>query len=92
VTPFYLVPATIAGIRAAEAAVPDDVSVIGFGDSSWAQIVEPPISVVAADLTAYLDASTRLLISLIKGEREPVPAIEHHARYIRRGSVMPARC
>jgi LacI family transcriptional regulator len=92
VTPFYLVPAAIAGIRAAEASVPADVSVIGFGDSSWAQIVEPPISVVAADLTAYLDASTRLLISLIKGGQESIPSIEHHARYIRRGSVMPAIC
>lgn len=92
VTPFYLVPATIAGIRAAEASVPGDVSVIGFGDSSWAEIVEPPISVIAADLTAYLDASTRLLISLIKGEPQPIPSIEHHARYIRRGSVMPVRC
>jgi LacI family transcriptional regulator len=92
ITPLYLVPSTIAGIRAAEASVPADVSVIGFGDSSWAEIVEPPISVIAADLTAYLDASTRLLISLINGGQAPIPPIEHHAHYIRRGSVMPARC
>jgi DNA-binding LacI/PurR family transcriptional regulator len=92
VTPLYLVPATIAGIRAAELTIPADISVIGFGDSSWAEIVEPPISVIAADLTAYLDASTRLLIDLINGGQAPYPPIEHHAQYIRRGSVMPAPC
>ncbi|MGE0545357.1 MAG: LacI family DNA-binding transcriptional regulator [Dehalococcoidia bacterium] len=92
VTPLYLVPATIAGIRTAEATIPADVSLIGFGDSSWAEIVEPPISVIAADLTAYLHASTRLLIDLINGGQIPDPPIEHHAHYIRRGSVMAARC
>lgn len=92
VTPLYLVPSTIAGIRAAGATIPIDVSLIGFGDSGWAEIVEPPISVIAADLTAYLDASTRLLIDLINGCEPPNPPIEHHAHYIRRGSVAPAPC
>lgn len=92
VTPLYLVPAVIVGIRAAGAEVPRDVSLIGFGDSEWAQVVQPPISVVAADVTAHLDAATRLLLRLIeqqhvrKGELE---VVEHQARYLRRGSVAP---
>jgi LacI family transcriptional regulator len=89
VTPLYLVPATIAGIRAAGARVPDDVSLIGFGDSEWAQVVEPPLSVVAADLTAHLDAATRLLIGLIEHGHDGSPVREHRARYLRRDSVCP---
>jgi LacI family transcriptional regulator len=35
VTPLYLVPATIAGIRSVGSRIPHDLSVIGFGDSEW---------------------------------------------------------
>lgn len=87
VTPLYLVPATVTGIRAAGASVPRDVSLIGFGDSEWAEALDPPLSVVAADLTPYLSAATRLLIALIEGNGDGVTAVESHARYIRRGSV-----
>src|SRR5262249_27688131 len=64
ITPLYLAPATIAGIRAAQFHIPQDVSLIGFGDSEWAEVVAPPLSVVAADLSAHFQAATRLLIGL----------------------------
>jgi LacI family transcriptional regulator len=92
VTPLYLVPATIMGIRAAGAEVPGDVSLIGFGDSEWAQVVQPPVSVVAADVTAHLDAATRLLLRLIEQDSAPeaeLEVVEHRARYLRRRSVAP---
>lgn len=91
VTPLYLIPATIAGIRAAGARVPRDVSLIGFGDSEWVQVVEPPLSVVAADITAHFDAATRRLIGLIERGSDDFPETEHRARYIRRGSVQRPR-
>lgn len=87
ITPLYLAPATISGIRAAGARMPGDVSLIGFGDSDWAQVVEPPLSVVAADLTAHFEAATRLLLRLIEGEQDHPSTVEHRARYLRRGSV-----
>lgn len=89
VNALYLAPATIAGIRSAGLKVPRDVSVIAYGDADWAQIVEPPLNVIAADLAAHLQAATGLLIGLIEGKGDPRPGIEHHGRYIRRGSVGP---
>jgi LacI family transcriptional regulator len=92
VTPLYLVPETIMGIRAAGAEVPQDVSLLGFGDSEWAQVMQPPVSVVAADVTAHLDAATRLLLRRVEQPHDgggELEVVEHHARYLRRGSVAP---
>jgi LacI family transcriptional regulator len=94
ITPLYLAPATIAGMRAAGAQLGRKVSVIGFGDAAWTQVLEPPLSVVAADLTAHFKAAARLLVSAIAGEADVPAVVETHARYLRRGSVQPAhdRC
>jgi LacI family transcriptional regulator len=90
ITPLYLAPATITGIRAAGARIPSDVSLLGFGDSDWARVVEPPLSVVAADLTAHFEAATRLLVHLLDGKHDRSSVVEHHASYVRRGSVHAA--
>jgi LacI family transcriptional regulator len=89
VTSLYLIPATIAGIRAAGAHIPRDVSLIGFGDSDWAEVVEPPLNVIVVDYSAHLEAATRMLIGLIERGDEPPLTVEHHGHYIRRGSVQP---
>lgn len=87
VTNLFLVPPTLAGIRAAGARVPDDVTLIGCGDSDWAQWVDPPLSVVAADLRAHLADATRLLLNLVNPDLDLPAEVEHRARYIRRASV-----
>ena len=89
VTSPYLIPATLAAIRDAGARVPRDVSVIGYGDPDWGRLIDPPLNVIAVDYAAHLDAAARLLVALIEEEDSPVPLIEHHGRYIRRGSVGP---
>jgi DNA-binding LacI/PurR family transcriptional regulator len=89
ISPLYLAPATIEGVRAAGASIPRDVSLVGFGDSAWARVVQPALNVVAADLAAHHEASTRLLIRLIEKRPATLPSIEHRAEYIRRASVAP---
>jgi LacI family transcriptional regulator len=89
VRPLSLVSPTIAGLRAAGVRLPGDVSLIGFGDGDWTQIIDPPLSVIAADVAAHLDAATRLLLQLIEHKDDPVPGVEHLGRYIRRGTVWP---
>lgn len=87
VNALYLVPPTIAGIRAAGLRIPTDISVIGYGDSDWAKIVEPPLNVIATDLIAHLQAATRLLIGLVEQTDDAQSTIEHCGQYIQRGSV-----
>jgi LacI family transcriptional regulator len=87
VTASNFMPAVLAGIKAAGARVPDDVSLICFGDSDWAQVIEPPLNVITIDLSAHLEEATRLLIGMTEKTPDASVSIEHPARYIRRGSV-----
>lgn len=68
---------------------PEDVSLIGFDDAEWAEVVSPPLSVVAQPVYDIGVAACELLLARIGGEdRRPV-----HQRlrttYVERGSVAP---
>jgi LacI family transcriptional regulator len=89
ITNLFLAPPTLAGIRAVGARVPRDVSLIGCGESDWAEFVDPPLSVVAADLSAHLADTTRMLLNLIARNDDLPVSSEHRAKYIRRSSVQP---
>jgi LacI family transcriptional regulator len=89
VRPLYLVPAAIAGIRTAGARMPRDVSLIAFGEADWVRVFKPPLSVIAADIAAHLNAATLRLINLIEREDDTQIVREHYGQYIRRQSVAP---
>ncbi|HEY8527268.1 MAG TPA: LacI family DNA-binding transcriptional regulator [Acidimicrobiales bacterium] len=84
VAPSVLIAARDAGRR-----VPDDLSVVVYGDSDWAQAHPPPLSVVARDTFAEGRSLAAALLDTIAGVESPRrPATE--ARYIERGSCAPA--
>lgn len=85
-----LVPATLAGVSAAGLRIPRDLSLICFGDSEWARVIDPPINVIAIDLSVHLEAAARLLIGLVEKEPDLPRVIEHRYQYIRRRSVQRA--
>lgn len=64
-TPALLLALGQLGVR-----IPDDVSVLGFGDSPWERAYRPPISVVCRDYRAAGEARVRQLIARI--EKWPV--------------------
>lgn len=47
--PHYFTPSVLLAIRRAGLSVPDDISVICYGDSPWAEAFNPPLSVVRTD-------------------------------------------
>lgn len=78
-------------LRAAGRRVPEDVSVLGFDESGWEEIHEPPISVVRHDYFAVAAATTEELIARIEGRAPPGPdPLEYHDQFVRRGSIGPA--
>jgi LacI family transcriptional regulator len=68
---------------------PDDVSLLGFDDAEWADVVSPPLTVVAQPVYEIGVAACELLLARIAGDdRRPV----HHRLptvFIERASTAP---
>jgi DNA-binding LacI/PurR family transcriptional regulator len=60
--------AALRALRAAGRRVPDDVALVGFGDSTVARLTDPPLSSVHQPVEAIGREMTRLLLARIHGE------------------------
>ena len=85
-TPMVLLAIADAGLR-----MPEDVSLLGFGDSPWEQAHQPPISVVRHDYRGIAAALTENLIARIEGWPTVPEVPEFPSEFVRRGSMAPAR-
>jgi len=66
---------------------PEDVSIVGFDDSSWAEVMNPPMTVVAQPMQAMGSAAADAVISRIEGVDGPTVWTELPSALIERGSV-----
>ncbi|OKI28636.1 LacI family transcriptional regulator [Saccharothrix sp. CB00851] len=71
--------------------VPDDVSVVGFDDLPFAPWTAPPLTTVRQPLRDMGAMATRMLISLIRGEKLTAPRAELATNLVVRGSTAPTR-
>jgi LacI family transcriptional regulator len=81
-------PWLLMAVRDAGRRVPDDVSLVVYGDTDWARAHPPPLSVIARDTFAEgqsLAASLLDAVAGIESPRRPAP----EARYVERGSCAP---
>jgi LacI family transcriptional regulator len=77
-------------IRARGLRVPDDISVIAFGDSDLAELAAPPISIVRWDATGVGHAAAQLVLDRIEGrERAPVRRVLLPTELVMRHSCAP---
>lgn len=60
----------LAGLRQARLRVPDDVSVVGFDDSPWDFLLDPPLTTVATPARRLGEVAVELLVESI-AERPP---------------------
>lgn len=75
--------------RAAGLRVPEDLSLVGFDDSSVALRAQPPLTTVWQDLTAKGRHAGELALRLLSGE-PPGPAVRLPTELVIRGSSGPA--
>ena len=68
---------------------PEDVSLIGFDDSSWASVMTPPMSVVAQPMHQLGELTAECLLARVAGSEEPVATHVLEADLIERDSVAP---
>lgn len=68
-------------------AIPDDLSVISFDDSDWAQVLHPPLSVIAQPAYKLGASAARLLLKRIDGDSSPPRELKLDAKFIERAST-----
>ncbi|WP_138443933.1 LacI family DNA-binding transcriptional regulator [Sinomonas susongensis] len=78
---------TLRAIRQRGLRCPDDISLIGFDDSSWASVMEPPISVVAQPVHQLGTLAAECLLARIAGSDSPASTHVLEANLIERQSV-----
>ncbi len=66
-------------IRQAHISIPDQLSIIGFGDPPWLRIFEPSISTIGLPLAECAEASISMLLRKIEAIGEPKNEIEEHS-------------
>lgn len=78
---------TLRAIRRAGLRCPQDVSVIGFDDSPWATLVEPPLTIIDQPVHELGATAAQRLLSRLHDDSVEAATIVLPARYIARGSV-----
>jgi LacI family transcriptional regulator len=83
-TPHVLQAVYDAGLR-----IPDDVSVVAYGDSAWATAHRPPLAVVRIDYRAWGRETAEVLLRRIVAPDEKSPKTVRGAQFIERASIGP---
>lgn len=82
-------PSLLHAIEDAGLRVPDDVSLLAYGDSPWASVLRPPLSVVRQDYNAWGRESAELLFQRIHAPEDAAPVVTRAATFIDRASLAP---
>lgn len=84
-TPWALQAVNQAGLR-----IPDDLSVLAYGDSAWAAAYQPPLTVVHIDYARWGREAATLLMQIMEPPSVTPPTLTLRAEVIERGSLGPA--
>ncbi|WP_028927525.1 LacI family DNA-binding transcriptional regulator [Pseudonocardia acaciae] len=71
-------------LRRAGLRIPEDVSLVGFDDAPWFDLLDPPLTTVAQPITELAAAAVRAMLALLRGE--PSLAAAPPCRLVQRGS------
>jgi LacI family transcriptional regulator len=86
-----MLPGAIRAIRACKLTIPNDISLVGYGDSDLARFCKPSISVVTSDYTEIGRTCAELLLERMRDQHlEEIRRIIVPAEYVMRGSCAAA--
>lgn len=80
---------SLRALRASGLRVGADVSLIGFDDSSWAAVMEPPLTMIEQPTLALGARAAEVLFAAIDGAASPAGVHTLHTRFVERASVAP---
>lgn len=78
----------LTAIKACGLKIPDDISVVGYDDSPWLQVCDPPVSVVAQPVARVARTAVEVLVQMIEGG--PGEARTFACAFVPRSSCGPA--
>ena len=81
----------ISVFRKSSLSVPDDISVVGFDDVSWASLANPPLTTVRQPLFEMGTAAAQTVLDRIEGRSSFIPEIALTPELIIRQSSGPVR-
>ncbi|MFF7646246.1 substrate-binding domain-containing protein [Streptomyces canus] len=81
----------IEAARARGLRIPEDLSVVGFDDTSLAQMASPPLTTVRQPLREMGAAALRIALQLVNGEKTESHHIELATELVVRASTAPPR-
>jgi LacI family transcriptional regulator len=84
-----LVPPLLAALAGASRRLPEDVTLVAYGDSDWARAYRPPVSVVGADTYAIGEALALSLLAALEADESVVAAEDPRIAYEERGTSGP---
>ncbi len=71
--------------------IPDDISIIGFDDMPWANLLQPPLTAIAQPTYELGQRAAELLLGRLKDRTKPVAHEHLETRLIVRGSTSQPR-
>ena len=71
--------------------IPDDISIIGFDDMPWANLLQPPLTAIAQPTYELGRRAAELLLGRLKDHEKPVTHEHLETRLIVRGSTSQPR-
>lgn len=77
----------ITGFRELGISVPDDISIVGFDDSTMSQMTVPPLTTVRQDMVGKASAAANNMVKMLKGEKTDELRVELPVELIVRDSV-----
>jgi LacI family transcriptional regulator len=80
----------ILAIKSLGLKIPDDIAVIGFDDSDWAQILEPPLTLISQPVYDLGETAAEMLIKNIENDnsKKEKLIVTMNTKLIERGSVI----
>ena len=84
-----LTPYILEGIYSSGLRIPEDVSLLNFGDSQWHKAYAPPISVIRHDYAAVARRTVERMVARIEGHEVPEDS-RRPSEFVMRGSMGPA--
>jgi LacI family repressor for deo operon, udp, cdd, tsx, nupC, and nupG len=82
---------SVRAVRRAGLSVPDDVSVVGYDDSTFMTCIDPPLTTVRQPIDAMGQTAVALLVAQIGGEVVSTDEMMFEPELVVRGSTGPVR-